>query len=146
MKRSWRIVGDAFPKERDIYREFARLNEKGEKVPHLPGCYFGGDVPRDSQALAEEYFKWKATAKEGDTWAPPSAIEPIKTRADVYANEYASGEGGIEMMSYVLTVTLFKRIGTKLRNFTSTRQFCIAIRDALESMYLLDTCLDNYQC
>ncbi|VDC03816.1 unnamed protein product [Peniophora sp. CBMAI 1063] len=149
MKRSWRIADDAFPKERDIYRLFDTPDKNGKSVPHLPGCYFGGDVPRDSDALSAHYFEWKSTAKPGETWTPPSSIEFFKTRMADYADahqEYKDIRRGasalgrasltdadIEMTSYILTVTLFKRIGSKLRNFKSTRQLCIAVRDAIET-------------
>ncbi|KZV74523.1 hypothetical protein PENSPDRAFT_681902 [Peniophora sp. CONT] len=144
MKRSWRIDLESFPKERDIYLSFAEPNERGETVPHLPGCYFGGDVPRDSDKLAEHYFEWVDAGKPGGVWTPPFDIELTRTVTADYADTHDNIKRGasdrtdltdadIEMIPYVLTVTLFNRIGSRLRDFGSTRDLCTAIRDALET-------------
>ncbi|VDB84850.1 unnamed protein product [Peniophora sp. CBMAI 1063] len=142
MKRSWRIGLPSFPKERDIYLSFEE-SEGGGPVPHLPGCYFGGDVPRNSDSLAKDYFDWVEAGKPGGSWTPPSDIEPICTVTPDYADAHNIRRGAsdrtdltdaqIEVIPYVLTVTLFSRIGGRLRDFKSTRQLCTAVRDALET-------------
>ncbi|KZV74522.1 hypothetical protein PENSPDRAFT_195037 [Peniophora sp. CONT] len=150
MKRSWRIDDAAFPKEIDNYYSFATRTKEGKSVPHLPGCYFGGDVPRDSDELAAHYFEWKKTSKPGETWTLPSPIELTNTRTSKYADDVkvshpkirrgASALGRADLMKthtemtpYTLTVTLFRRIGSKLRDFKSTRDLCVAFRDAIEA-------------
>ncbi|VDC04288.1 unnamed protein product [Peniophora sp. CBMAI 1063] len=150
MKRSWRIDLETFPSERDIYASLESATEGDEKVPHLPGCYFGGDVPVDSEKLAADYFRWKREAQEEDVWTPSILpVVPTRTRTADYADEHADDDNlrrrvsvvgqalltdaDIEMLPYILTVTLFRRIGGRLRDFKSTRHLCIALRDALEA-------------
>ncbi|VDB97785.1 unnamed protein product [Peniophora sp. CBMAI 1063] len=147
MKRSWRINLPGFPKERDTYREF---EEAG--VPHLPDCYFGGDVPRHSGTLAKEYFEWKQTASKGSSWAPLGgqivdfASTRVSTFIDRHGREHALKDArrgatmrtdltdeDIEMLPHVLTVTLFGKVGCRVKDFKSLRQFCVAFMHALET-------------
>ncbi|KZV65028.1 hypothetical protein PENSPDRAFT_756821 [Peniophora sp. CONT] len=146
MKRSWRINLPSFPKERDTYHEFAEAG-----VPHLPDCYFGGDVPRHSGELAKKYFEWKKTAPAGATWVPSGEkMRFVHTKVSTYIDKHgeedelkearrgATGrtdltDDDIEMLPHALTVTLFGKVGGRLRDFKSSRQLCIALMHALET-------------
>ncbi|KZV74552.1 hypothetical protein PENSPDRAFT_749292 [Peniophora sp. CONT] len=141
MKRSWRISGGI--KERDLYLELEKV-VNGETVPHLPGCYFGGDVPAASGRVAAKYFKWKSTAAPGDAWSQTKyGKRSIRTFTSDYARRYPDiRRGGANVTEakdadsratqHVLTVTVFRRVGGSLSKFRNSRQLCIALRDAVE--------------
>ncbi|VDB99868.1 unnamed protein product [Peniophora sp. CBMAI 1063] len=137
MKRSWRLAGG--PIERETYLELERV-ENGGSVPHLPGCYFGGDVPEDASIHAMDYFKWEETASDGESWPAKYGITSVRTRASDFAecNRDIMRREGVDVDDvpkdrHILTVTLFRRVGTALSNFKSTRQLCLALRDAMQA-------------
>lgn len=140
MKRSWRIDDRDTVKERDIYRKF---EEAG--VRHLPGCYFGGDVPLNSGVLAAEFYELKESKETVAEWTPSSSIKPIRTRSGDYTRDYGVHHGATsrtnhtntdrEVQRHVLHVTLFSKIGSKLSQFSRSYDLCTVIRDAIESVF-----------
>lgn len=132
MKRSWRIDADGIEREYDVYCDLVDA-----KVPHLPGCFFGGDTPRQSAFLASlQPPGTKPKGKELD-------LEPLQTHSATFARDKkltcrltdkSFHEKGtvIDQHRHVLHVLLFKKIGTPLNKFRRSLHLCMAVYDAIE--------------
>lgn len=132
LKRSWRVFGTGVPREYDVYWDL----EKGH-VPHLPDCYFGGDVPVNSADLARQL-------KSGAPFKPSEEdLKPLQTVSSTFADEEklvcalsmdsALDQDAIEYQQHTLHVILMKKIGSPLYEFQSTYDLTSTIRDAVES-------------
>lgn len=140
MKRSWRIDLPGIPKERNVYQEF-----EDAEIRHLPGCYFGGDVPAKSGTLAIHYHSWKDSTASNARWDPPISTDALCSQSSevVFTHNLRRGKTDwnpepkgpeiIEIQPHVLHVTLFLKVGGSLTEFSKSHDLCTALRDALES-------------
>lgn len=134
MKRSWRIHDREGIKERDLYRQLEEAN-----VRHLPDCYFGGDVPLRTADLVHDY---QAHQDSDRPWAPKKKVASLHTQSAQWEYELRPQHGSakpnvlgqqIAMHCHVLHVTLFSKIGSRLQEFSRSRDLCQAVHDAIES-------------
>ncbi|KZV75755.1 hypothetical protein PENSPDRAFT_570787, partial [Peniophora sp. CONT] len=104
VKDAWRINSSSTAPEAATYR---LLNKKN--VPHLAGFYFGGDAVSQTTARTRKFVDEHPEYSRQETGL------------------------GIRLRSHVHHRLLFKKIGSPLKTFESTRQLCISLLDAIEA-------------
>lgn len=133
MKRSWRIDFPEMPKERELYDTLER-----RKVRHLPGCFFGGDLPISSGTFGKNYDPSQESSGADACCNSRTNIEAVRIRSSEVEEKYElqcmntdkgpeHGKSVRKLQPHVLHVTLFSKIGTRLTHFRRSRDLCTAL-------------------